>query len=345
GFSDGTKDGGYVSANWEIFKAKRRLTAQATRRQLDVTFFDGRGGPPARGGGNTHRFYRSLGRSISSREIQLTIQGQTISSKYGTRAAARYNLEQLVTAGLDTNLFAETHHLLTEDENALIDRLSERAIAAYLELKNHPRFIGYLRDRTPLTYYGKTNIASRPTQRGGQNEISLDRLRAIPFVGAWSQMKQNVPGYYGFGTAIESLRDEGRLDELRALYHRSLFFRTLVDNAMQSLSKTSFELTAHIERDPVYGEFWLMLRDEASRTREGLLAVSEQRELMDAEPIIRQSIRLREEIVTPVLVIQQYALNAIADSSVRVAGESRETLEHMITKSMATAVNASRNAV
>ncbi|HKJ84690.1 MAG TPA: phosphoenolpyruvate carboxylase, partial [Spirochaetia bacterium] len=84
GFSDGTKDGGYVSANWEIFKAKRRLTAQATRRQVGVTFFDGRGGPPARGGGNTHRFYRSLGQSISSREIQLTIQGQTISSKYGT---------------------------------------------------------------------------------------------------------------------------------------------------------------------------------------------------------------------------------------------------------------------
>ena len=345
GFSDGTKDGGYVTANWEIFKAKRRLTAQANRRQIGVTFFDGRGGPPARGGGNTHRFYRSLGQSISSREIQLTIQGQTISSKYGTCDAARFNLEQLVTAGLDTNLLAETNHLLSDDENALIDELSERARDAYLKLKEHPRFLSYLRDRTPLTYYGKTNIASRPTQRGPQSELSMDRLRAIPFVGAWSQMKQNVPGYYGFGSAIASLAADGRMENLRQLYSDSLFFRTLVDNAMQSLSKTSFDLTAYLADDPIYGEFWTMLRDEAARTREGLLDVSGLSELLATEPAVRQSIRMREDIVTPVLVIQQYALNAIADPTVRVADESEETLERMIVKSLAAAVNASRNAV
>lgn len=345
GFSDGTKDGGYVTANWEIFKAKRRLTAQAERREIDVTFFDGRGGPPARGGGNTHRFYRAMGQSVSSREIHLTIQGQTISSKYGTCDAARFNLEQLVTAGLDTNLFADVSHLLSDDENALLDELSRRAREAYLELKGHPKFLPYLRDRTPLTYYGKTNIASRPTQRGPQSELSLDRLRAIPFVGAWSQMKQNVPGYYGLGSAIAELTDEGKGERLRRLYASSLFFRTLVDNAMQSLSKTSFDLTAYLADDPEYAEFWGLLRDEADRTRAGVLAISGLPDLLDNEPEIRRSIRMREEIVKPVLVIQQYALNATSDPSVRVANESPSTLERMITKSLAAAVNASRNAV
>lgn len=345
GFSDGTKDGGYVTANWEILKAKRRLTAQAARRQIDVTFFDGRGGPPARGGGNTHRFYRAMGQSVSSREIHLTIQGQTISSKYGTCDAARFNLEQLVTAGLDTNLFSEVSHVLSDDENALLEELSDRASEAYLELKNHPRFLDYLRERTPLTYYGKTNIASRPTQRGSQNELSLDRLRAIPFVGAWSQMKQNVPGYYGLGTAIARLTDEGKDERLRHLYASSLFFRTLVDNAMQSLSKTSFELSAYLADDAKFGAFWRMLNDEADRTHDCVLATSGLSDLLDNEPGVKQSIRMREEIVTPVLVIQQYALNAIADPGVRVAAESVETLERMITKSLAAAVNASRNAV
>jgi len=345
GFSDGTKDGGYVTANWEIFKAKRRLTAQASRRGLTVTFFDGRGGPPARGGGNTHRFYRSFGKTVASREIQLTIQGQTVSSKYGTPDAARFNLEQLLTAGLDTNVLTSQQHILTEEENNLLDSLADRAYHVYQELKEHPRFLSYLRDRTPLTFYGKTNIASRPTQRGGSSELSLSTLRAIPFVGAWSQMKQNVPGYYGFGRAVEELLETTPLDEIRSLYTQSLFFRTLVDNAMQSLSKTNFALTSYLAEDAEYNEFWKMLKDEADRTRRMLLAVSRQEELLDSEPMTRESIRLREEIVAPVLVIQQYALNAMANKGVRVADESDEILERMITKSLAAAVNASRNAV
>ncbi len=345
GFSDGTKDGGYVTANWEIFKAKRRLTAQASRRHVRLTFFDGRGGPPARGGGNTHRFYRSMGRSVASSRIHLTIQGQTISSKYGTRSAARFNLEQLVTAGLDSNAFLDRHRDLTDDESALMDELSTHAADAYTRLKYHQSFLPYLKERTPLAYYGKTNIASRPTQRGSDDELSIDRLRAIPFVGAWSQMKQNVPGYYGFGSALEAVSRSHGAAVVRRLYDESLFFRTLVDNAMQSLSKTYFPLTAYLADDPRYGEFWTLIRDEAERTRRMLLEVSGQTRLLGAEPDIRRSIRTREQIVLPALVLQQYALAAIADPALRVAGESAETLERIVVKSMAAAVNASRNAV
>lgn len=345
GFSDGTKDGGYVTANWEIYKAKRRLSSQAARREIAITFFDGRGGPPARGGGNTHRFYRSLGKTVLAREIHVTIQGQTISSKYGTVEAARYNLERLVTSGLESRVGATSMRAMTDHENELVEELSRIAGEAYQALKNHELFLPYLEEQTPLRFYGKTNIASRPTQRGGAEKLSLETLRAIPFVGAWSQVKQNVPGYFGLGTAIETITQSGRGQELCDLYEKSPYFRSLADNAMQSISKTSFALTAYLQDDERYGEFWSSLRDEASRTVEALKRLSGEDRLLAAEPITRQSISLREEIVIPILVIQQFALWALRHPEARLGKETDETLERMVVKSLAAAVNASRNAV
>src|SRR5207253_5291428 len=107
GFSDGTKDGGYLMANWAIFKAKKELTNSSREHGADVVFFDGRGGPPARGGGKTHRFYASMGNDIAKKEIQLTIQGQTVSSNFGTVDSAQFNIEQLIHAGVSTELFQE----------------------------------------------------------------------------------------------------------------------------------------------------------------------------------------------------------------------------------------------
>ena len=100
GFSDGTKDGGYLMANWSIYKAKEELTKISKEYDIDVVFFDGRGGPPARGGGKTHKFYASMGKNIANKEIQLTIQGQTVSSNFGTIDSAQYNMEQLIHAGI-----------------------------------------------------------------------------------------------------------------------------------------------------------------------------------------------------------------------------------------------------
>jgi phosphoenolpyruvate carboxylase len=106
GFSDGTKDGGYLMANWSIYKAKEELTRISKEYGIEVVFFDGRGGPPARGGGKTHQFYASMGKNIANKEIQLTIQGQTISSNFGTRASARFNMEQLMHSGISNALFS-----------------------------------------------------------------------------------------------------------------------------------------------------------------------------------------------------------------------------------------------
>lgn len=352
GFSDGTKDGGYVTANWEIYRAKERLTAVSRQNGVTAIFFEGRGGPPARGGGNTHKFYRSLGSRIESQQIHLTVQGQTISSNFGTEVNARYNLEQLVTAGIENHLFPEEAGTPTEEDSKKLDRLSELSRNHYLELKDDAAFLPYLKEMTPLTYYGETNIASRPTSRGNTDELRFEDLRAIPFVGAWSQMKQNVPGYYGFGTGMNQMLKEGEGTWLKDLYHRSLFFRTLVENSMQSLSKVYFPLTRYIREERNYRRFWDMLEEERDRTKELLLTISGQEQLLERDPSIRESIRLRESMILPILVVQQHALSRIRTAQAAhaqgLASEHDNYLEayrKMVIKSLVASINASRNSV
>ena len=149
----------------------------------------------ALGGGKTHKFYSSLGENIAHQAIELTVQGQTVSSNFGTAASARYNIEQLVHAGVYTHLFAAKSETFTAAEETLMGKLAEESFAAYDELKNHPRFLDYLSDVSPLKFYAETNIGSRPAKRGA-GKMTFEDLRAIPFVGAWSQLKQNVPGFY-----------------------------------------------------------------------------------------------------------------------------------------------------
>ena len=161
GFSDGTKDGGYLMANWSIYKAKEALTEISRKYDVQAIFFDGRGGPPARGGGKTHKFYASLGPQIENKEIQITIQGQTISSNFGTLDSCRYNLENLLSAGVTNQVFNNSKNKLSQEDKAILDKMSELGYEKYLSFKNHPKFIPYLEQMSTLKYYAKTNIGSR----------------------------------------------------------------------------------------------------------------------------------------------------------------------------------------
>ena len=252
GFSDGTKDGGYLMANWSIYKAKEELTKISKEFDIDVIFFDGRGGPPARGGGKTHKFYASLGKNIANNEIQLTIQGQTVSSSFGTIDAAQYNMEQLINAGITNDLFIDKKVTLQEHEQQLIQTLADESYNAYNELKNHPYFLEYLSYVSPLQFYADTNIGSRPAKRGGQSRLTLKDLRAIPFVGSWSQVKQNVTGYYGVGTALKKAQEQGQFNVIKNLYKQSLYFKTLIDNCEMAMKKCYFPLTAYLDSHPEY---------------------------------------------------------------------------------------------
>ena len=343
GFSDGTKDGGYLMANWSIYKAKEALTAISKQYDVDVVFFDGRGGPPARGGGKTHKFYASMGNNIANEEIQLTIQGQTVSSSFGTIDTAQYNIEQLLNAGVSNELFISKQTTLEEEEDALIQELANESYDAYKALKEHPYFFDYLTTFSPLNFYSETNIGSRPAKRGKSSKMSLKDVRAIPFVGAWSQMKQNVPGYYGVGTALKKMDEKGKLKKLVALYHDSLFFRTLVDNCEMAMKKSYFPLTAYLSNHPKYGEIWNMVFEEYELTFKYLSILSGSDKLMSDYPVEQLSIQMRERIILPLITIQQYAIVKMQEP--RMAEELKESLKRLVVRSSFGIINAGRNSV
>ena len=337
GFSDGTKDGGYVKANWSILKTKENLTSVCKQYDVSAVFFDGRGGPPARGGGKTHRFYAAQTKEIANNEIQLTIQGQTITSTYGTRDQFVYNCEQLLTAGLSNNIFGK-ENTISIAHRALMETLSERSFTKYDALKQHPKFMPYLENRSTLKYYTKANIGSRPGKRGQKAKLELSDLRAISFVGSWSQLKQNVPGYFGIGSAIASLEAEGKLGELQEMFKEVPYFKALMQNSMMALAKCYFELTSYMKEDPEYGDFWQILYDEYTLSKEKLLLISGLNILMEKEAVSRESVLIRENIVLPLLVIQQYALQKIGQNA-----PLKEIYEKIVTRSLYGNINASRN--
>ncbi len=345
GFSDGTKDGGYFMANWAIFKAKEALTTISNQNNIDVVFFDGRGGPPARGGGKTHQFYASLGPTIQDREVQLTIQGQTISSNFGTPESSKYNLEQLISSGLSNKLQSEHNKGFSEADRETMNTLASLSYQAYQDFKNHPKFIPYLERISTLKYYGKANIGSRPSKRSKSDALIFSDLRAIPFVGSWSQLKQNVPGFFGVGTAIQAFESQGELDKVIALYNNSSFFKTLLENSMMSLSKSFFPLTKYMAEDEEFGAFWTIIYDEFKLTQALLLKITGYKKLMENEPSGKASIDMRESIVLPLLTIQQYSLRKLQAFQKQKSPDIQQIdlFEKIVTRTLYGIINASRN--
>jgi len=344
GFSDGTKDGGYLMANWAIFEAKENLTRVSREYGIKVIFFDGRGGPPARGGGKTHDFYASLGSTIEDNEVQLTIQGQTISSNFGTLDSSQYNLEQLISSGIDNSL-SDVDLTMHAEDRIVMANLAERSYEAYAAFKAHPKFIPYLENMSTLKYYAKTNIGSRPSKRGKSDALVFEDLRAIPFVGSWSQLKQNVPGFFGVGTALKHYEDAGEFNKVKELFKTSNFFKTLIENSMMSLSKSFFDLTRYMAEDEEYGEFWSLINEEYETSKRLILKLTGYKDLMQEEPSGKASIAVRESIVLPLITIQQYALKQIQElEKAEVRDEELiKTFEKMVTRSLFGNINASRN--
>ena len=344
GFSDGTKDGGYLMANWSIYKAKEELTSISAQYNIDVVFFDGRGGPPARGGGKTHKFYASMGKNIANKEIQLTIQGQTVSSNFGTIDSAQFNIEQLLNAGISNELFSQQDKTLNTEDEKIISELAAESFTAYQALKNDDAFLDYLSEVSPLKFYSETNIGSRPAKRGGSARLSLKDLRAIPFVGSWSQLKQNVTGYYGVGTALQQLDKQGKLSDVKKLYQHSLFFKTLLDNCEMAMKKCFFPLTAYLADDQRFGGIWNRIYQEYELTQRYIFQLSLKNELMAGYPVEQLSIQMRERIVLPLTTIQQYAMIRIRQLELQGAPASeKEILEKLIIRSSFGIINAGRN--
>ena len=251
----------------------------------------------------------------------------------------------MLSAGISNEIFSGSKNTLSSDQKSLLDDMAQSSYEAYVDFKNHPQFLPYLEQMSTLQYYAKTNIGSRPSKRSSSKKLDFADLRAIPFVGSWSQLKQNVPGFFGVGTAIKKYEDNGEIDKVQDLYKKSEFFKTLLENSMMSLSKSFFDLTSYMADDPVFGEFWKLIYAEYELTKRLILKVAGHTELMQTSPQGKASIDIREQIVLPLLTIQQYALKKIHElkKQENVNLEELEVYEKIVTRSLFGNINASRN--
>ncbi|AXA33523.1 phosphoenolpyruvate carboxylase [Francisella adeliensis] len=345
GFSDGTKDGGYFMANWSILEAKRELSRYFNSKGIKPIFFDGRGGPPSRGGGDMFLFYKGLSNVVSNHDVQVTIQGQTISAKFGNTDSAQYNLEQILTSGLYGKLNLHNAPKLTPIEVELIDELGKLSFDTYSDLKNHPEFIDYLTEITPLKYISEMKVGSRPSKRNSGEKIRLDDLRAIPYGAAWAQMRQSILAFHGLGTAINTIvnRNDDNLIALKKIYENSLIIKGIFDNALQSIEQTNFNITKHISKDVKYKDFWQQIYNEYTLAKKFLLTITGKNEkFLHANPIKERSIRMRDNITLPLVILQQYALDCLRHNSEH---KHKELLETIIKKSLAANINANQNSI
>jgi phosphoenolpyruvate carboxylase len=253
-------------------------------------------------------------------------------------------MEQLISAGI-YNRYNKSELVMSHQDTEVMNDLARLSFEAYSAFKEHPKFLSYLQQMSTLKYYAKTNIGSRPSKRGSSTELVFADLRAIPFVGSWSQLKQNVPGFYGVGTALQVYEDRGDFDKVLTLYEHSSFFKTLIENSMMSLTKSFFDLTRYMSADPDFGDFWKLIHKEYETTKRLILKLTGYTELMENEPVGKASIEVRESIVLPLLTIQQFALKKIQDLE-QAEPKDEELIaiyEKMVTRSLFGNINASRN--
>jgi phosphoenolpyruvate carboxylase len=300
GYSDSGKDGGYLTAQWEIHRAQERLAALAAERGIELTVFHGRGGSTGRGGGPTHAAILAQPPGHPPGRLKLTEQGETISFKYGLPGLAYRNLEAALAATLLAAFPEAVGVMAPEGGRETLEDLSGRAFAAYRALVwEDERFPPFFRSFTPIDELALLEIGSRPARRP-EGGAFLASLRAIPWVFAWTQNRCILPAWYGCGTAFAGA-DVG---ELRRLYSGWAFFRSLVENLEMTLAKSSLEIAAgylDLVDDP---SFFEPIREEHERTVDAVLAIVEAGELLDRQPVLQRSIRLRNPYVDPMNAIQ-----------------------------------------
>ncbi|HYB39229.1 MAG TPA: phosphoenolpyruvate carboxylase [Mycobacterium sp.] len=246
GYSDSNKDGGYLAANWAVYRAELGLVETARKTGIRLRLFHGRGGTVGRGGGPSYQAILAQPPGAVNGSLRLTEQGEIIAAKYAEPRIARRNLESLVAATLESTLLdVEGLGDVAGPAYEVLDDLAARARRAYAELVGTPGFVDYFMASTPVSEIGSLNIGSRPTSR--KPTASIADLRAIPWVLAWSQSRVMLPGWYGTGSAFEQwiAEGDGRLEVLHDLYQRWPFFRSVLSNMAQVLAKTDLGLAAH----------------------------------------------------------------------------------------------------
>jgi phosphoenolpyruvate carboxylase len=305
GYSDSNKDGGYVTSNWEIRTALDGLVSLGRARGIDMRFFHGRGGAVGRGGGSSFEAIQAQPEGAVRRGIRITEQGEVVSSKYGHPLGGLINLETIAAATLAADIAHESD--AADGEFAeLLAAMSAEAFAAYRGLVYEtPGFEDYFRQSTPVREIADLKIGSRPASRTASSAIA--DLRAIPWVFSWSQSRVMLPGWYGFGTATAGA-GPARLETLARLHGASPFFRSVVSNLEMVLAKSSLPIAARyaelVEDQALAAAVFPRIEAEWRASRDAVLAITGQSALLENNPRLAQSIRLRLPYIDPLNVLQ-----------------------------------------
>jgi phosphoenolpyruvate carboxylase len=310
GYSDSNKDGGYLAANWALYRAELDLVEVARTEGVRLRLFHGRGGTVGRGGGPSYEAIRAQPPGAVAGALRITEQGEVIAAKYAEPDLARRNLEALVAATLESSLL-DIEGLGDDAEPAyeLLDDLAARAQQAYRALVHEtPGFVDWFRAATPIRELGELNIGSRPPSRKAGDKIA--DLRAIPWVFSWSQARIMLPGWYGTGSALESWVDgsEEKLGRLQELHRRWPFFRSVLSNMGMVLAKTDLELAARyaelVPDEELRARVFDQITAEHERTCRMLLAITGDDHLLADNPSLARSIRNRFPYLEPLHHLQ-----------------------------------------
>jgi phosphoenolpyruvate carboxylase len=310
GYSDSNKDGGYLTSNWELYKAELALIDVFRQHDVQLRLFHGRGGSVGRGGGPSYDAILAQPPGAVQASIRVTEQGEVIGAKYSNADVGRRNLEALAAATLEATLLHTSEPPVANDYLQVMEELSTYAFNAYRRLVYGTEgFERYFRESTVVEEIASLNIGSRPASRSSSRRI--EDLRAIPWVFSWAQCRLMLPGWYGFGTAIQAwidARSSSAMSILQAMYNEWPFFRTVLSNMDMVLAKSDIAIAsryAELVTDVDLREsIFRRLRDEWQASVDAVLAITGQHAILEKNPLLARSIRNRFPYIDPLNHIQ-----------------------------------------
>ncbi|HLF78145.1 MAG TPA: phosphoenolpyruvate carboxylase [Dehalococcoidia bacterium] len=316
GYSDSNKDGGVTTSQWELYRAQRDLRDCAASHGISLMLFHGRGGTVGRGGGPTRDAILAQPASTIDGRIKVTEQGEVISDHYGNRRIAASQLDIFLTAVTEaTLLHSEPLHDKATNErwSAAMDEISGQAYRKYRSLVERDGFVAYFLSSTPVEELGELNIGSRPTRRRGE-AAGIEKLRAIPWVFGWTQSRQIVPGWYGFGTALDRFAQAHGTELLREMFGEWRFLQTLVSNVEMTLAKTDMGIAQRYVQalvDPSLHHILDDIVEEHARTEAQIKALTGAATLLERVPVLQRTLRVREPYIDPLNYLQILLLSRL----------------------------------